>query len=207
MNKIRVVIVDDHTIFRMGLKSLLGTHPNIEVVADIGDGQTAVRRIPHLRPDVVIMDLMMPSMDGVEATKRLLERMPGAHVLALTSDCTSDTIHAALEAGACGVVIKTLDFDELISAIHGAAVGERVLSAEIEQILAEDPPVLSLSPRQTEMLKGIMSGLSNTDLSMRHGISKSVVKEHLSALYVKLGAANRAEAIAIATRKHLIRER
>ena len=207
MNKIRVVIVDDHTIFRMGLKSLLGTHPQIEIIADFGDGAAAVRRIPHLKPDVVIMDLMMPTMDGIETTRRLLEQLPEAHVLALTSDCTSDTINAALEAGACGVVLKTLDFDELISAIYSASVGERVLSAEIEQILAEDPPVLRLSPRQREMLAGIMNGLSNTDLSMRLDISKSVVKEHLSALYVKLGAANRAEAIAIATRKHLIRER
>ena len=204
MNKIRVAIVDDHTIFRMGLKSLLGTQPEIEVVADIGDGKSAVQEIPTLRPDVVIMDLVMPGMDGIEATRRLQQEAPGTKVLALTSDCTSDTITAALAAGACGAVIKTIDFDDLFSAIRRTAHGERVLSSEIERILAQDPPAPKLSPRQYEMLNGIVNGRSNTDLSIQFGISKTVVKEHLSALYGKLGAANRAEAIAIALRKHLL---
>ena len=204
MNKIRVAIVDDHTIFRMGLRSLLGTQPEIEVVDDMGDGKSAVQKIPTLRPDVVIMDLVMPGMDGIETTRQLLQEAPDTKVLALTSDCTSDTITAALAAGASGAVIKTIDFDELFSAIRRTANGERVLSSEIEHILAQDPPALKLSPRQYEMLSGIVKGLSNTDLSIQFGISKTVVKEHLSALYSKLGAANRAEAIAIALRKHLL---
>ena len=206
MKRITVFIVDDHAILRMGLASLLGTQNEIEVIGDAGDGESAIRKILKLRPDIVLMDLMMPEMDGVTATRRLLEKWPEAKVLALTSACMSDTINAVLQAGARGAVLKTLDFADLVDAITRVHAGKRALSAEIERILEEDPPVAGLSPRQAEMLDCIVRGLSNTDISTQFGISKTVVKEHLNALYGKLGAANRTEAVAIALRKHLLKE-
>jgi len=205
MNRISVFIVDDHAILRMGLASLLGTQADLVVIDDAGDGETALRKVPKLKPDVVLMDLLMPDPDGIETTRRLLEKWPEAKVLALTSACMSDSINAVLQAGARGAVLKTLEFADLVDAIRRVHAGERVLSAEIERILDEDPPVAGLSPRQTEMLDCIARGLSNTDIAEQLGISKTVVKEHLNALYGKLGAANRAEAIAIALRKQLLK--
>ena len=206
MKRITVFIVDDHAILRMGLASLLGTQNEIEVIGDAGDGESAIRKILKLRPDVVLMDLMMPEMDGATATRRLIEKWPEAKVLALTSACMSDTINAVLQAGARGAVLKTLDFADLVDAITRVHAGKRALSSEIERILEEDPPVAGLSPRQAEMLDCIVRGLSNTDISTQFGISKTVVKEHLNALYGKLGAANRTEAVAIALRKRLLKE-
>jgi len=205
MKKMTVFIVDDHAIVRMGLASLLGTKKDIEVVGDAGNGEAAIRKAVKLRPDVIIMDLVMPGMDGAETTKRLLEKIPEAKVLILTSYGASDGIAHALEAGALGAVIKTLEFSELVSTIHKVAAGERALSPEVEQILAEEPPVSILSPRQQEILHSLAKGLSNSDIATQLGISRAVVKEHEIALYAKMGAANRTEAVAIALRKHLLK--
>lgn len=205
MSKIKVLIVDDHAILRMGLASLLGTKKDIEVVGDAADGPTAIRKAVRLQPDVVIMDLLMPGMDGVEATRQLLAAIPGARVLILTTFGTADGIAHALEAGARGAVMKNVDFSELVAAIHAVAAGERALSPEIERILAAEPPIAALSPRQTEILQSVVRGLSNPDIAKQLGISLDMVKEHLNALFSKIGAANRTEAVSIALRKHLLK--
>ena len=205
MSKVKVLIVDDHAILRMGLASLLGTKKDIEVVGDAADGPTAIRKAVRLRPDVIIMDLLMPGMDGVETTRRLLAEMPGAQVLILTTFGTADGIAHALEAGARGAVMKNVDFSELVAAVHSVAAGERAVSPEIERILAAEPPIPALSPRQTEILQSVVRGLSNPDIAKQLGISLDMVKEHSAALFQKIGAANRTEAVAIALRKHLIR--
>ena len=205
MSKVKVLIVDDHAILRMGLASLLGTKKDIEVVGDAADGPTAIRKAVRLRPDVIIMDLLMPGMDGVETTRRLLAEMPDARVLILTTFGTADGIAHALEAGARGAVMKNVDFSELVDAIHAVAAGERAVSPEIERILAAEPPIPALSPRQTEILQSVVRGLSNPDIAKQLGISLDMVKEHSAALFQKIGAANRTEAVAIALRKHLIR--
>ena len=204
-DKIKVLIVDDHAILRMGLASLLNAKKDIEVVGDAEDGPTAIRRAARLKPDVVVMDLLMPNMDGVEATRRLLADRPDTKVLILTTFGTADGIAHALEAGALGAVMKNVDFSELVAAIRAVAAGERAVSPEIERILAAEPPIAALSPRQTEILQSIVRGLSNPDIAKQLGISLDMVKEHSAALFQKIGAANRTEAVAIALRKHLIR--
>ena len=151
------------------------------------------------------MDLMMPEMDGTEATRMLLQKLPETKVLIFTTFGTADGIGHALEAGASGAVNKNVDLSELVAAIKTIANGGRVLSPEIEQILSEHPPLPELSTRQAEILHSITRGLSNDDIARQLGISVPMVKEHVNAIFAKLGAANRAEAVAIALRKHLLK--
>ncbi len=205
MDKVSTLLIDDHTVMRMGLASLLKTCRELSVVGDAGDGATGIRKALKLRPDVIIMDLMMPRMSGIEATKSLLESWPEAKVLILTTFGTSDGLSSALNAGAKGAILKSADLSELRTAILDVARGETYVSAEIRQIMREDPPVEMLSPRQSEILQAIARGLNNTDIAKLLGISLDMVREHTSALFQKLGAANRTEAVAIALRKHLLK--
>jgi NarL family two-component system response regulator LiaR len=205
MTPIRVLIVDDHAILRMGLASLLASKCEIEVVGDASDGPSGIRKALKLKPDVVIMDLMMPGMDGIEATKELLAKAPESKILILTTFGTSNGINNALEAGAMGAVMKNCDFSELADAIRAVASGKRYVAADVERILVADPPVAALSPRQTEILQSIVRGLSNPDIAKQLGISVDMVKEHVESLFQKIGAANRTEAVAIAFRKHLLK--
>ena len=205
MKKTTVLIVDDHAIMRKGLASLLRTSREIEVLGDAGDGETGIRQAVRLKPDEVIMDLMMPGMDGTEATRSLRESLPDAKVLIFTTFGTADGIGHALKAGANGAIMKNVELPELVAAIKTVATGGQVLSPEIEQILAADPPVPKLSARQTEILHSITRGLSDKDIARQLGISVPMVKEHVNATFEKLGAANRAEAVAIAMRKHLLK--
>ncbi len=202
---IKVLLIDDHAIMRSGLASLLRTRKDIEVVGDAGDGETGIQKAVKLKPDVVIMDLMMPGMDGTEATRLLLQRLPETKVLIFTTFGTADGIGHALEAGASGAIMKNVEFPELVDAIKTVASGGRAMSPEIEQILSEDPPLPELSARQTEILHSITRGLSNEDIARQLGISVPMVKEHVQATFTKIGAANRAEAVAIALRKHLLK--
>ena len=205
MNKIKVLIVDDHAIMRNGLASLLRTRKEIEVVGDAGDGASGIRKALKCKPDVVIMDLMMPDMDGTEATRQLLQRQPETKVLIFTTFGTADGIGHALAAGASGAILKNVELPELVAAIKTVVSGGRALSPEIEQILADDPPLPELSARQTEILHSIIRGLSNEDIARQLGICLPMVKEHVNATFAKLGAANRAEAVGIALRKHLLK--
>lgn len=205
MKPTTILLVDDHAVMRMGLVSLLETCRDVEVIGDTGDGESAIRKALKLRPDVVIMDLMMPEMDGVETTRRLLEKWPGANVLVLTTFATSDGISRALEAGAKGAILKNSDLKGLRAAIHDVAEGKRHCSAEVEQIMTDDPPIPELSLRQLEILNSIVRGLSNPDIARQLGISLPMVKEHLTSLFAKLGVANRTEAVALALRKQLLK--
>ena len=205
MKPTTILLVDDHAVMRMGLVSLLETCRDVEVIGDTGDGESAIRKALKLRPDVVIMDLMMPEMDGVETTRRLLEKWPEANVLVLTTFATSDGISRALEAGAKGAILKNSDLKGLRAAIHDVAEGKRHCSAEVEQIMTDDPPIPELSLRQQEILNSIVRGLSNPDIARQLGISLPMVKEHLTSLFAKLGVANRTEAVALALRKQLLK--
>ena len=202
---IKVLLVDDHAVMRMGLAALLGTQRQIEIVGDTGDGASAIRKALKLQPDVVIMDLMMPGMDGVETTRQLLERQPDARVLILTTFGTADGIAHALAAGAKGAITKTVDLKVLLAAIRAVAAGERYVEEDIERLIATDPPVTDLSPRQQDILDGITRGLSNEDIARLLNISVQRVKDHTNVIFQKIGAANRAEAVAIALRKHLLK--
>lgn len=205
MDKTKILIVDDHAIVRMGLASLLGTRPEYEVVGDAGNGETALRKAARLKPDVILLDMVMPGMDGAETTRHLIENNPQSRILILTSYGTSDGIARALEAGALGAVIKTLDFKDLVKAIQSVAAGKKYISDEIQEMLANSSPISDLSPRQNEILQGLARGLNNVEIAAQLGISRSVVKEHEMALYAKIGAANRTEAVTIALKKHLLK--
>ena len=205
MKTVRVLLVDDHAILRMGLASLLSSKADIEVVGDAPNGPAGIRKALRLKPDVVIMDLMMPGMDGIEATRELLAKAPGSRVRILTTFGTSDGISQAMDAGAMGAVMKNCDFRELAEAIRTVAAGGRYVAADVERIISADPPAAALSPRQTEILQSIVRGLSNPDIARQLGISVDVVKEHVESIFQKIGAANRTEAVAIAFRKHLLK--
>lgn len=203
--RIRVLIADDHAIVRMGLASLLGTKKDIEVVGEAEDGEEVVRKAIKLAPDVIIMDLMMPKKDGVAATVEIHHQLPETKIMILTSYGTSDGIAHALAAGASGALMKSTEFSEFVSAIRAIAAGERVVAPDIERQLAEDPPVRELTERQRQILHSITRGLTNADIAKQLGIREDSVKEHVNAIFSKLGASNRSEAITIALRKHLLK--
>lgn len=205
MSEIKVLIVDDHAILRMGLSSLLATEKDIAVVGEVGNGEEAHRIALEAKPDVVIMDLMMPGMDGVETTRRIRADLPDTKVLILTTFSTADGIAHALEAGANGAIMKNVEFSEFVSAIRTVTTGGRAMSPEIERIMKDNPPVPLLSRRQSEILEAITRGLSNADIAQMLGISLDMVKEHVQTLFAKIGAANRTEAASMALRKHLIK--
>ena len=200
-----VMLIDDHAIMRMGLKSLLDTYADIKVVADAEGGEEAVRTAVANKPDVIVMDLMMPGMDGMESTRRILSQWSDAKILILTTYGTADAIGHTLDAGAKGAMMKNAELDELVAAIRKVARGEKFIDAEISQMLSEDSPIPELSPRQMQILESVTRGLSNEEIAKMLGIGLSVEKEHVRATFAKIGAANRAEAVAIALRKHLLK--
>lgn len=204
-DKTRVLIADDHVFLRMGLATLFENEPGFVVAGEADDGEQTVKETLRLKPDVVIMDLSMPAKDGIEATREIMSAAPETKILVLTTFATSDSISSVLSAGARGVVLKNIPRDQLLLAIHRIIAGEQVLSEDVKMVLAEDPPVEALSPRQSEILNMLARGMSNREMAAILGISVTVVKEHITALYGKLGAANRSEAITIAMRKQLIK--
>lgn len=204
MKNIRVLIADDHAIVRHGLCALLGTEHGIEVVGEAKDGNEAVARTKQLAPDVVIMDIVMPRKDGVEATVEIRAAVPAAKIVVLTSFGTSDKISRAIEAGATGALMKTAEDRELLSAIRTVANGGRVISPAVRKLISTDPPAPELTPRQLEILQAMARGLTNKDIAKMFGIRTDGVNEHVLAILAKLGAANRTEAVAIALRKQLI---
>ena len=204
-NKIKVLIADDHAVVRMGLASLLGTAKAIDVVGEAFDGEDTVRKALKLKPDVVVMDLVMPRKDGIVATTEIHEKLPETKVLILTTFSSSENIAKALKAGATGAVLKSSSNDEMIGAVLKVARGERYLSADIEHLLADDPPLPDLSPRQIEILESIARGLTNKEIAAQLEISLESVKSHIKIVLEKLGAASRTEAASIAQRKHLLK--
>ena len=204
-SKIRVLIADDHTIVRIGLATLLGAEEDIEVVGEAKNGEMAVSEALRLKPDVVIMDLMMPKMDGAAATAELREKLPSTKVIILTTFGASDGIAHALESGACGALVKTADDAAIVSTIRAVTEGKTVVSADIKRLLANDPPVPTLTPRQLEVLRSMTRGLTNRDIANQLGICIDRVNDQVAAILTKIGAANRTEAVAIALRKQLLK--
>ena len=205
MKKIRILIADDHAVVRAGLASILRFAKDIQVVGSATNGREAVEKTGELKPDVVIMDLMMPVLNGADASSRIAELYPGTHILILTTYGSAEDIRHALDAGAVGAIMKTVSNQTLVSAIRKTAVGTRVLSPEIEQTLKESQGSRELTSRQLEILSYVTQGFTNDDIAKRFGITYSAVKQHLSNVFAKLGAANRTEAVAIALRKQLVK--
>ena len=203
--KIKVLVVDDHAIVRMGLTALLGKERDITVVGEAENGEEAIALARTQRPDVVLMDFMMPQMDGAEATAAIHDECPGARILILTTFGTSEGIGKALRAGAAGAVQKNIANAELVTAIRDVADGKEVLSADIRAALAESSPIPDLTDRQKEILHSVTRGLTNGEIATQYGITYDGVKAHLKAIFNKLGASGRTEAIAIALRRHLLK--
>ena len=206
MRKTRVLIADDHEIMRMGLATMLETDPALKVVAEAADGADAVEKALRLRPDVVVMDLVMPQMDGAEATSKIKESSPGTKILLLTTFGAFDDIAHALAAGAEGAMLKSAAGADILMAVKRIAGGEHFVSEEVHKLIAREPPVPELTERQKVILKSITEGLTNYAIAARLGISEDGVKRHVSAILLKLGVESRAEAVALAFRKHLLKD-
>ena len=205
MKKIGILLADDHAVVRAGLKAILNLEKDFRVIGEAENGSDAAHLAGELRPDVVIMDLLMPGMDCAEAVRLVLKACPAARVLVLTSYGSSDEIRFALDAGATGAVTKNLSNSELTDAIRKTAAGERVLSPEIEGTLEEARTDIVLSERQRVIVDSITRGLSNGEIALQLGISRTRVKQHLTEVFQTLGAANRAEVAALAMRRNLLK--
>lgn len=205
MKQTTVLLVDDHDIMRLGLASLLGTCKEINVIGEANCGASGIDKALKLRPDVIIMDLMMPDIDGSGATRQILEKWPEANILILTTFGSADGIAQALTVGARGAVLKNVKIAELRKAIITVAKGQRYVSEDVELSIANDPPLPPLTERQKVILDSVTRGLSNADIAKQLGISVQVVKNHLNLLFQKIGAANRTEAAIIAVRKYLLK--
>ena len=205
MKKIKVLIADDHEIMRVGLATMLETDAAIKVVAEAADGTEAVRKTLQIHPDVVVMDLMMPEMDGSEATTKIKAAAPDTKILLLTTFGTSDGIAHALDAGAEGALLKSAASIDILKAVKRIAEGDQVVSNEVRELLAKAPPVPELTERQRQILKSITEGLTNYAIATRLGISEDGVKRHVNAIFLKLGVESRAEAVSLAFRKHLLK--
>lgn len=204
--KIRVLIADDHALIRRGLADLLGCEGDFLVVGEAGDGEAAVKAAGELNPDIVVMDLVMPAMDGVEATRRIKEARPEVRVLILTTFGTSADVARAVAAGASGAIMKDASMDEQLSAIRAVAAGGTAFSPEIRRSMEESPAPPEFTRRQLQILQSVSRGLGNKEIAAILGISVDAVKQHLNAVCTKLGATNRAEAVAIALRRRLLKQ-
>lgn len=204
MKKARILIADDHEIVRTGLSLVLGYQEDFTVVGQASDGVEAVQLARTLHPDIVILDLMMPNMDGGRATRAILADTPQTRIVILTTYATSAEIINALDAGASGALSKDTSNAELVQALRDILVGQQVLSPDIRDLILVNGSAHTLTPRQREILGYVAKGLSNHDIARLLDIGEDGVKFHLRSLFTKLGAATRTEAVAIALRHHLI---
>jgi NarL family two-component system response regulator LiaR len=202
---IRVLIADDHAVVRQGLRTFLELQDDIEVVADACDGEEAVAAARDDRPDVVLMDLVMPGVDGIEATRRILRERPGTRVIALTSFLDDDKVRPAGRAGAAGYLLKDVEPGELVRAIHtvndGGALLHPAVTARLMREVAEDEPDANLTAREREVLALVARGLPNKLIARELGIAEKTVKAHMTSILAKLGVTDRTQAALLAVRR------
>jgi len=201
---IRVLVADDHALMRMGLVFLFDAQPDIETTGEACDGADAVQKVRQLKPDVVVMDIMMPGLNGVEATARICRESPQTKVLCLTTSTSADEHRKALEAGAAGIVTKGDDNATILRAIRTIAAGGTFVSQESESLMA-DNPAAGLTARQLEILSLLAKGLRTKEIALRLGRSPETVRDRIDAACRKLGVSNRAEAVAVALHQKLIK--
>lgn len=208
--KIRILLVDDHMVVRSGLSAVLGVCNDLELLGEAGDGEQAVRFCEKIKPDVILMDLLMPKMDGVAATKTIKEKWPDIKVIVLTSFKEKEYVEGALKAGAAGYLLKNVSADELAAAVRRAMAGQPSLSPEAAQVLIQKvnepaPPGHDMTDREREILALMVEGLSNGQIADRLFVSQSTVKFHVSNVLSKLGVASRTEAVAFAVKQKLVK--
>jgi two-component system, NarL family, response regulator DegU len=206
----RLLLVDDHKLLRQGLRRAV-EEAGFDVVGEAGDGEEALRMAVTLRPDVVLMDVSMPVMDGIEATRRLRHSAPGARVVILTMHGEEETVTEALRAGAVGYLLKDCSTDQVADTLHAVAAGESELSADLARSLLAELPgperaaATSLSSREVEVLQMFADGCSTVEVGQRLYISAKTVKNHLASIYEKLDARDRTQAVLTAVRMGIIR--
>ena len=203
---IRVLVADDHAVVRSGLGQLLATAPDLELAGEASDGEEAVAAVEDIDPDVILMDISMPRLDGVEATRRIVARNPEARIVMLTSLADNRKILDALEAGASGYLLKHSGPDELLGAIRAAAAGDAPLDPKAARALLDSrrKPAAdkALSPREQEVLRLVAQGLANKQIARRLAISERTVKAHLTNVFARIGVTDRTQA-ALWARDHL----
>lgn len=209
-NTIRIMLVDDYMVVRSGLSTVLAVYDDLKLVGEAGDGEEAIRLCERLQPDVVLMDLVMPKMDGVTATKTIKERWPRVQVIALTSFKEKEYVEGALKAGASGYLLKNVSAEELVAAIRRVTTGQPSLSPEAAQVLIQRvnepaPPGQDMTDREKEILALMVEGLSNSEIAERLIVSQSTAKFHVSNILSKLGVTGRTEAVALAVKYHLVK--
>jgi len=209
---VRVLLVDDQTLFRSGLARLLSVQPGLEVVGEAGNGADAVRLVEELEPDVVLMDIRMPEVDGIEATRLITRARPSTRVLILTTFHTDSYVLDALRSGACGYVLKDSAVEAIASSIQAVMTSERVISGPIAQrmigMLTGETSTRDfydgLTARELEVLKMIASGMPNKRIAYKLRISEKTVRNHISHIYEKLDIYDRSQAVLYAVRKGLV---
>lgn len=206
---IRVMLVDDHTMVRRGLATFLLVFDDMELVGEAENGLQAIQMATELLPDVILMDMVMPGMDGATATRAIRQQSPQVQVIVLTSFKEGELIKNALDAGAIGYLLKDVSADDLARAIRAAHSGRATLSSEAAQVLIEAAnqtpgPGLDLTEREREVLRLMIEGLNNTQIAGKLTVSPSTIKSHVSNILSKLGVASRTEAVTLALRNHII---
>jgi DNA-binding NarL/FixJ family response regulator len=205
---IRLLIADDHPVVRDGLRGMLASQPDFEVVGEAADGAAAVELAARLLPDVILMDLRMPVIDGVAAIRKIGDRQPAAHILVLTTYDTDADILPAIEAGATGYLLKDTPRDDLYRAIRATAAGQPALAPAVAARLMgkmRAPAEEKLSTRELEVLKLVSTGDSNGDIAQALHISEATVKSHLLHIFAKLNVADRTAAVTVALQRGILR--
>ncbi|MFI5658958.1 response regulator [Streptomyces sp. NPDC051684] len=204
---LRVVVVDDHTVMRAGVVALLAPEPGLEVVGEADDGRSGVALVEELRPDVALLDLRMPGLDGVAATERIVAGPSRTRVLILTTYDTDSEIERAVEAGAVGYLLKDTTREQLVDAIRSAARGETVLAPRVAQKLVAKlrrPTQTALTAREVDVLTAVADGLSNPDIAKRLVIGEATVKTHLLRIFAKLDVSDRTRAVVVALERGVL---
>lgn len=209
---IRIMVVDDHMVVRKGIIAMLETEEDLQVVGEASNGRDAVELAVEIQPDVVLMDLVMPELDGIEATRQIKQRAPGVQVLVLTSFSSNDKVLPSLNAGAIGYLLKDSNTTDLVRAIHQVARGEgslhplvtRQILKQITNVGETTAPVEELTEREEEVLKFIARGLSNHEIAQQLVVSNATVNTHVSKILAKLNLASRTQAALYALRKGLV---
>jgi len=202
---IRILTADDHHLIRAGVSSFLATEPGLEVVAEAANGEEALEKYREVQPDVVLMDLSMPVMDGLEAARAILAEFPDARIVVLTTYAGDEDIHRALEAGAMGYLVKDMLAAEVLKVIRSVMAGRRGIPPVVAAKLAEHTPRIALTPRETEVICLMASGLTNAQIAERIGRAEETVKVHVKNILQKLDVRDRTEAVAVAARRGFIR--